>query len=96
MPFSSYIYGKAHLIHNRITEKEFDAMIAPHYAVGPFLFDYVLVLRSSFSENKKRVINRNNTLIDYSKDGKLDVAVDNFDYLDEHLKDFYTILNEHL
>jgi len=84
--YSSDIYGYSHCAHGRMTLDDFHALLN----VGrPFKFDYLIWINANKDELIQHVKSRNSKITTgFIEEEKKDVPIEDFSYLDSHLKDF--------
>jgi len=93
-PYSAFEYCRIHAKHGRITDEEKNAIDA---ISRPFPFDYVILIKETKEKSIERIKRRNGAVEKKSNAlAQADVPIKDFDYVEEHMKDYNRYLPEYL
>jgi deoxyadenosine/deoxycytidine kinase len=92
--WSSYIYGYSHYKNGRMSLRDYNALAS---LSRPFKFDYLIWIGGSKAEIISHIKGRNEKVSNGELDeGKKDVEIEDFSYIDSHLEDFSEYLPVYL
>ncbi len=92
-PYSAFEYCRIHAKHGRITEEEKSAIDA---ISRPFPFDYVILIKETKAKAIERIKKRNEAVEQKANQlAQEDVPINDFDYVEEHMKDYNRYLPEY-
>ena len=92
--WSSYIYGYSHYKHGRMSLRDYNALAS---LSRPFRFDYLIWIGGDKEEIVSHIRGRNAQVANGELgEAKKDVEIEDFSYIDSHLKDFSEYLPVYL
>lgn len=90
-PYSSFVYCSIHEKNGRLSKEELDSI---NSVARPFPFDVVIMVQEDKDITIDRIMKRNQSVVDGEELPDLDI--NDFSYLDEHIKDFREFQDEYI